>query len=156
MRVPLVGIFTVVLAAIVVGCQPKSGAQPVTTARPSKIERIDAVPDVPATAPAPSPPASPSPPSPVAASERTMLEVRPSALRPGSAVTIHLRRDWLGMAADVPMGPGFNGIGGREARVGGTVKSADERFVVLSAEGDAPERWVPVEAVLMIDVVPGP
>lgn len=69
---------------------------------------------------------------------------------PGSACTIILRADSLGRS-DMSPSAYHTSSGGSNA-VYGTLVMSNDQWIVLAAEQDRPQRWIPRENVLMIEI----
>ena len=67
----------------------------------------------------------------------------------GKNVTVQFRRDALGAAASLPIGPETNSINGAQTSVSGVLVQVDTESVTL--ESNARQRWIPKSVVLNIE-----
>jgi hypothetical protein len=66
----------------------------------------------------------------------------------GKRCTIQFRRDALGAAASLPVGPMTGNINGAETAISGTLKTTSGEWVVLDLSGR--EIWVSKTVILLI------
>ncbi len=66
----------------------------------------------------------------------------------GKTCTIQFRRDALGAGSELPISPMTSNVNGAETAITGTLQSANDQWIVLTASGK--EIWVPRAVILLV------
>lgn len=68
----------------------------------------------------------------------------------GSEVTVFLKRNELGMAANLPLSPSSSGINGAGATLNGKLLKVNENGILISLYNSDHSAWVPLHSILHI------